>query len=99
MTKKPVIEEWYQDVPRSIRGAVLGGTAIALVIFGGFGSWAGTAPLSAAIVAPGSFMVTGRNKQVQHLEGGIIDRILVAEGEHVTKGQTLVLLDETRPRM
>ncbi|SMC98314.1 HlyD family secretion protein [Fulvimarina manganoxydans] len=99
MTKKLHVEEWYQDVPRSIRGAVIGGTVVVVIIFGGFGSWAATAPLSAAIVAPGSFMVTGRNKQVQHLEGGIVHRILVEEGEHVQEGQNLVLLDETRPKM
>ena len=63
--------------------------------FGGFGTWAFTAPLAAAVIAQGSFVATGQNKIVQHLEGGIIKEILVSEGDHVQLNQPLVLLDET----
>lgn len=53
------------------------------------------APLAAAVVSQGSFIATGRNKIVQHLEGGIIDEIYVAEGDVVTADQVLVRLDKT----
>lgn len=87
--------EWYSAVPRSIKThAIVGGTLVA-VVFGGFATWAATAPLAAAVIAPGSFVASGENKIVQHLEGGIIGAILVREGESVTKGQDLVRLDET----
>jgi HlyD family type I secretion membrane fusion protein len=46
-------------------------------------------------VSQGRFIATGRNKIVQHLEGGIIDEIYVAEGDVVTADQVLVRLDET----
>ncbi len=92
------IEEWYVGVPRSIRGMVISGLAVTAVIFGGFGTWASTAPLAAAVVSHGTFVATGRNKQVQHFEGGIIRAILVAEGDRVEKDQPLVLLDETAAR-
>jgi HlyD family type I secretion membrane fusion protein len=87
--------EWYSGVPRSIRKPVLTGSVLVAVFFGGFGTWAATAPLSAAVIAPGSFVATGENKIVQHLEGGIIKDLLVREGDRVIAGQSLLLLDET----
>lgn len=86
---------WYEDVPRNIRGHVTVGLIILGLAFGGFGVWAFTAPLAAAIMAPGSFVATGRNKMVQHLEGGIIKEILVSEGDFVEAGAPLMRLDET----
>eukprot|EP00873_Tetraselmis_striata_P030165 jgi/Tetstr1/450429/TSEL_037465.t1 len=65
------------------------------VTFGGFGVWAGTAPLASAVIAPGTFVATGANKIVQHLEGGIIRELLVTEGDRVVQGQNLVHLDPT----
>ncbi len=63
--------------------------------FGGFGYWAFSAPLAAAVIAQGSFVATGQNKSIQHLEGGIIKQILVSEGENVDINQPLVQMDET----
>jgi HlyD family type I secretion membrane fusion protein len=60
--------------------------------------WAFTAPLAAAVVAQGSFVATGQNKIIQHLEGGIIDKIFVEEGDHVEEGDPIVRLDETAAR-
>lgn len=86
---------WHDDVPRSIRGLAGFGVALMVVAFGGFGVWAFQAPLAAAIMAPGSFVATGRNKMIQHLEGGIIKEIVVSEGDFVTEGAPLLRLDET----
>lgn len=88
-------EEWYAEVPRSIRGPVIMGLVLFGVGFGGFGSWAATAPLAAAIIAPGSFVASGENKVVQHFEGGVIKELLVNEGDRVKIGQPLLHLDET----
>ncbi|ODT06581.1 MAG: secretion protein HlyD [Mesorhizobium sp. SCN 65-20] len=87
--------EWYSEVPRSIGKQTKIGLLLIAVTFGGFGTWAFTAPLAAAIIAPGSFVASGQNKIVQHLEGGIIKELLVGEGDHVTYDQPLVRLDET----
>lgn len=87
--------EWYADVPRSIGKQTIIGLALMVVAFGGFGTWATTAPLAAAIIAQGSFVATGQNKILQHLEGGIIEQILVSEGDQVVEGQALVQLDKT----
>ncbi len=66
-----------------------------VLAFGGLGIWAFRAPLAAAVMAQGSFVATGQNKVMQHLEGGIIAEILVREGETVDAGQPIVRLDGT----
>ncbi|WP_170335360.1 HlyD family type I secretion periplasmic adaptor subunit [Ruegeria arenilitoris] len=86
---------WYSEVPRSINRLVFIGIIMLIVCFGGFGVWSFRAPLAAAVIAQGSFVATGRNKIVQHLEGGIIEDILVTEGEAVQAGQVLMTLDQT----
>ncbi|EPX80754.1 HlyD family type I secretion periplasmic adaptor subunit [Litoreibacter arenae] len=89
------VQEWYDDVPRSITRHTIFGLCLMLVAFGGFGAWAFRAPLAAAVIAQGSFVATGRNKIVQHLEGGIIREITVREGDKIEAGDVLVVLDET----
>lgn len=89
---------WYEDVPRSIVGHVIVGLALMAIAFGGFGAWAFMAPLAAAVIAQGSFVATGQNKVVQHLEGGIIRELLVEEGDVVEAGQPLLRLDDTPAR-
>ena len=87
--------EWFDEVPRSIlRYTVLGLLIMALAV-GGFGAWAFRAPLAAAVITQGSFVATGNNQTVQHLEGGMIRQILVSEGDFVEAGQPILHLDET----
>lgn len=66
---------------------------IALVFFVLF-VWAGSIPLSSAAIAIGVVSVEGQKKTIQHLEGGIVKAILVKNGDLVTKGQTLVQLND-----
>ncbi|MAO28304.1 MAG: secretion protein HlyD [Roseovarius sp.] len=87
--------EWYAEVPRNVSKLVIFGFVLLLTTFGGFGLWAFTAPLAAAVISQGSFVATGSNKIVQHLEGGIIKEILIEEGDNVVAGQPLLRLDET----
>ncbi len=89
------IDEWHHAVPRSISKHVVIGMVLLIVGFGGFGTWAFRAPLAAAVIAQGSFVATGRNKIVQHLEGGIIKEIHFSEGDTVNEGDVLLSLDET----
>lgn len=87
--------QWYVDVPRSIVKQTTFGVVLLVITFGGFGGWALTAPLAAAIIAQGRFVATGQNKVVQHFEGGIIEEILVSEGDQIRYDQPLIRLDET----
>jgi HlyD family type I secretion membrane fusion protein len=93
--EKDGIGEWYRDVPLSAKWPIFAGLAILVVWLGCFGVWAGVAPLSGAVVAPGTFMATGQNKLVQHFEGGIIREIAVKEGDVVEANQVLVRMDDT----
>jgi len=89
------LDTWQRHVPNGIGTPTLIGLGVIAAWVGGFGLWAVMAPLDGAVVATGSFVATGQNKQVQHLEGGIIRDMLVHEGDLVEAGQTIVRLDET----
>lgn len=79
------------------RPRALGYIAV-LVLLGGFGGWALTAPLASAALAPGVVSPDGSRKTVQHFEGGIIQAIYVREGDAVVAGQPLVTLEDTQAR-
>lgn len=87
--------QWFSEVPRSIKRLSVFGIFVMVVSFGGFGAWAFKAPLAAAVISQGTFVATGNNQIVQHLEGGIINEILVSEGDYIEKGQPLIQLDKT----
>ena len=86
-----------QNAPAGDRRFRMIGIATVLVVFGGFGLWAALAPLSSAAIGTGTISVENYRKTVQHLEGGIVNEIKVRDGDLVTKGQVLLVLDDTRP--
>src|SRR5690606_22122727 len=55
-------------------------------------------PLESAAIAQGSVVVLSKRKTVQHLEGGIVKRILVKEGEVVEQGQPLLEISDIAPK-
>ena len=81
-----------------IRTSMTAGLVIVGVFVGGFGTWAAVAPLESAAIAPGIIGVSTERRTVQHLEGGIVEEILVADGDSVDAGQTLIVLDDTAAR-
>ncbi|AVO38864.1 HlyD family type I secretion periplasmic adaptor subunit [Pukyongiella litopenaei] len=78
----------------SARRPVLIGLAALLVLLGGFGSWAAMTRLSGAIIASGRIEVDRNRQVVQHLDGGVVDEILVQEGDSVELGQVMIRLDD-----
>ncbi|OUS01270.1 hemolysin secretion protein D [Gammaproteobacteria bacterium 54_18_T64] len=72
------------------------GLVILLITFVVFGLWAVLAPLGGAALAPGVVVVKSHRKTVQHLEGGIVERLLVREGDTVSRGDVLLELDDTQ---
>jgi HlyD family secretion protein len=80
------------------RSVAITGYALIFLTFGVFGSWAAIAPIDGAVIASGTVSVESKRKVVQHLEGGIISKIHVRDGQEVREGQVLFLLDDTAPR-
>lgn len=90
--------ETQPNFPASYRGAIMTGWMVILVSFGGLATWSAVAPLSTAAIAGGTVVVDSFRKSVQHLQGGIIQDILVRDGQHVEAGDVLVRLDPTQTR-
>ena len=59
--------------------------------------WAGLTQIDEMAAADGQVIPSGSIVTVQHLEGGLIEKILVHEGELVDKGQPLVRLSAAAP--
>ncbi len=67
-------------------------------LIAGFLVWANFAELEEVAIAEGEVIPQGQIKVIQHLEGGIIERIFVREGDTVAPGDPLVQLDITSSR-
>ena len=72
------------------------GIGLIVLTFGVMGTWAAFAPLGSAVIGHGTVAATESRQTVQHLEGGIIQKIYVHEGEHVKAGQVLFELDSVQ---
>lgn len=71
---------------------IIAGVLVIALFFGGLTVWSVFFPFQGAVIAPGMVMVSGERKTVQHYEGGIIDKILVKDGDKVKTGDVLIVL-------
>ena len=60
--------------------------------------WAYFAEIDQVTRAKATVIASARTQQIQASEGGILTEILVSEGDEVTKGQLLVVLEEERAK-
>lgn len=65
------------------------------ILVGGLGAWAVKAQISGAIIASGKIEVDQNRQVVQHPDGGVVNDILVEEGDVVEEGDILIRLDPT----
>ena len=77
----------------STTGPMTLGLLALVVLVGGFGTWAVMAQITGAVITSGQIEVDRNRQVIQHLDGGVVDAILVQEGDTVTKGDTLIRLD------
>ena len=75
---------------KSEKGTVNFGIFVIFMLVGVFGIWLGMAPLNSAAVAVGKINVVSNKKIIQHLEGGVVDKIFVKDGDVVKAGDPLV---------
>lgn len=71
------------------------GITTLFILVGGFGAWAVKAQITGAIVSTGKIEVDQNRKIVQHPDGGVVQDILVEEGDTVAEGAILIKLDDT----
>lgn len=61
-----------------------------------FIAWASFASIDEVTRGDGKVVPFGQNQVIQNLEGGIVESILVREGQQVTKGQTLIKINNSK---
>ncbi|MEO8321137.1 MAG: HlyD family type I secretion periplasmic adaptor subunit [Bradyrhizobium sp.] len=81
-----------------IRSRVAAATVLAFALVAGCGGWAVHAQLTGAVIAQGKVVVRKQVKLIQHRDGGIVEEILVGNGDVVAAGDVLVRLDETQTK-
>ena len=71
-------------------------SASAVLLFGlvPVAAWLAFAPLSTAVVASSFVKVDLDRRVVQHAEGGTVREVRVRDGQHVQKGETLLVLGD-----
>ncbi len=69
-----------------IRFSVMLTCVLCLIFF----VWAGLTEVPEMAVAEGSVIPSGQVIPIQHLEGGVVDQVLVKEGDLVESGQTII---------
>ena len=80
------------------RGIARKGLLLLALGLGGFCLWAAVAPLDEGVPTAGTVVIDTKRKAVQHLVGGIVDEVLVREGQMVEKDQVLMRLDDAVSR-
>lgn len=83
------------EIERQVRGAraLLFCCVVTVVAFVG---WAWWATLDDVTRGEGRVVPAGRLQSIQSLDGGLLSRLLVTEGDEVAVGQILLELDDTR---
>lgn len=78
--------------PVAVTEAPVMALAVKVVVasFAAFTAWAFMAPLDAGVVVHGSVTVSGYRKAVQYPTGGVVQKLMVKEGDHVRQGDVLL---------
>ncbi len=65
---------------------------------GGFLCFAALVPLDEGVPTQGLVSIDTKRKVIQHLQGGVVKEVLVAEGQTVSQNQTLIKLSDEMVR-
>ncbi|MGC5778694.1 HlyD family type I secretion periplasmic adaptor subunit [Methylobacterium sp. NFXW15] len=75
------------------RRYAIAGYALIAAFFGIVGLWAAFIRLDRAVISPGVVVTESSRKVVQHFEGGMVQAILVKDGQLVRSGDVLLRID------
>ncbi len=71
---------------------------VSMLALGVFLLWANIATLDEITRAPATVIASSRTQLIQSQDGGVLEQLLIKEGDRVEAGQVLALIDETRAR-
>lgn len=81
------------ETPASPAGRTIGFLIVAAAVTAV--TWASLSKIDIITSAPGRIVPVGRSKIIQPFQAGIVQSIDVNDGDHVTAGQVLIVLDPT----
>lgn len=81
---------------KNVQNSINQGLKVLVVFMVIFLCWAVFLPISSASIAEGLIIFDFNRKTIQHLEGGIVDQILVKEGQEVSEGDTLLYIRDVK---
>lgn len=87
-------KKFEKDSMNIARKPIIIGLWATLLLFGSFFIWSVTAQIYSTAIASGKVVLDSNKKIIQHLEGGIIEKIFVVNGDVVKKGDKLIRLSE-----
>lgn len=71
----------------------IAGYALIVAAFGVAGAWAATVRLDRAVISTGVIVAESSRKVVQHFEGGMVQAVLVRDGQTIRAGDVLLRID------
>jgi protease secretion system membrane fusion protein len=91
-------DDFSQALQADTRSVIRLGIWTLIVGFGAFLIWAAFAPLDEGVPVSAVVSIETKRKTIQHLSGGIVEKVVVREGQQVKAGDLLVELNEGSTR-
>lgn len=97
---QPITVRNEQEIvlPSDPKSSIRFGLMVLIFGFFGFILWAVFADLDEGVPSMGTIVVDSKRKMIQHPTGGVIEQVLVKDGEKVKEGQVLIRLISTQSR-
>lgn len=88
------VVELSPGLPTDTGSTIRLGFLVLVIGFGGFLTWAAFAPLDEGVPTPASVTIDTKRKTIQHMTGGIVEKVMVREGQQVKAGDILLELND-----
>ncbi|MFC4347216.1 HlyD family type I secretion periplasmic adaptor subunit [Kordiimonas lipolytica] len=94
--ERAALQAWHEQVDTDPTPILKRAMWVLIIVFGFGGLWSVSVDIGGAVIASGRVIAKDRNRVVQHLEGGILDELMVREGDRVQAGDIIARLDDTQ---